>query len=376
MYNVVGVTPAIYVNSSSLPKPRTINKRKDYLLIQVESAQAAFRGKPWNNVRKFVVLSKVNLNITSGSKFSEVINQELYNVQPNACNKLGFSNKTLVPHVPASMDNISITFDFLTDVESKLKQFADLINTQAAKDLFSLTPVGAYANAGSKVIQAIQNTYWLGITNNPILSFKGEFDIQAKELNEGYYAIISATDEHSPLPPGNPELIFNANNDLCLVGNAGYDLSRWCYILLHVHYLGNTRDIEDGKGRSWYKLYETAQHIAKNVENRTWLSRPERVEAFYSCQIVLDDMVNLLKDDPDYLESDSNSIYITTLATLKNKIYGDQTAEMAEHFPENHSETARNIFESQGITDRRTLNLALANYETNVRLSANLKSAI
>ncbi len=369
-FNAFGTTKALFleeVNHITTETAKSIWKDTDYFTIQADSGWVVFKGSIFDNVKKFVVVSKVNPNSEAlGNQLKEVIN-EPRQVVKNGSTSLGLS-KNLITCCPASMDSVTIKFDFLIDHENKAAQMIELFNNQSIQKLLSLTPVGTAAGSIGGATAALRNVFFPDTTNKPILQFVGEWDILARELKEGYYAILASYDKDNPLPSYTPRLTYD---DKQLKANCE-PITKWSYILLQVHRIP-ARGLEHGKGRHWYVLHDLVEKISQDVQNNVGLSKEERNGRFNACLTLLDEMQDLLHSDADYLRWEAQDIYLSALTKCRDKILGRALPEKEES-PAFAAVTKR--LSPLGIHDEQSLQRRVLNYDSAVRDSVELEAMI
>src|SRR5258708_5103179 len=126
--SLTGTTTQIFIPRDA--NPILVRPGKGYFLVQIYSAQAAFTGAIWDKAETLVVTSQVGLNHPSlGSGNLRAI-QRTRAIERNRTRQLGLS-QNLVDLVPASMDKVSVSIEFIVDTENRLHTLADLINNDS-----------------------------------------------------------------------------------------------------------------------------------------------------------------------------------------------------------------------------------------------------
>ena len=196
-----GTTSPIYIPRTA--GPVQVNPG-DYFWIKVHSAQAAFRGSFFEQIKQLVVTSKVNLNhpLLGNEDFHAI--QRSREVKKNRAEQLGLSSN-LVSLVPATMSHVSISIEFIIDKENSLAKMGNLVNDDSFLAAVSLAPGAvAVAKTVGGLAQKIIQTFIPAEQRQPILQFAGDFDVGgtagASSLQDGYYAILGSRDEENPLP--------------------------------------------------------------------------------------------------------------------------------------------------------------------------------
>lgn len=369
-YKSTGTTsPILIPKGDGMP----IKMGENYFAIQVRSAQAAFKGHLWEKVNQLVIASSVYLNHQLfGNQPVEALNQSR-EVDKGRAEQLGIS-LNLIDWVPAMMDHISISFDFILDKQNKLLQFTNMINKDWFKMAISFTPGGIMA---AKVVGGIArellNNFLSADERQPILRFNGDFNIASDSLREGYYAILGTRDDRNPLPRPFPKLSIHDGD---LVAD-GMPVTQWSYILLEVHRI-YALGRHHGIGQPWYTKLIEAENIAQDVENEKSISKEERKGRFQVCQNLLKEMRTLLNADASYLPREARSIHQAAFRNCKEKILGSITDRMrhSEQFDESLMRIDEETRELLGVVDERALYNAVSTYAEQIAHSRQVMKQI
>jgi hypothetical protein len=201
---VVGTTSPQFIPRDDGGKP--IRPGEDYLLVQVHSAQAAFRGSIWERVRRLIVTSQVGLNHPILGTESLKAIQRSREVSRNHAEQLGLS-PNLIKLIPAATTHVSVSIEFILDKENRLQALAGLINDDSFVAAVSLAPGGAMvAKTVGGLAQKVITSFMPAEERQPILQFSGDFNLATSELRDGYYAILGTRDAENPLSTPLPTL--------------------------------------------------------------------------------------------------------------------------------------------------------------------------
>jgi hypothetical protein len=304
---VVGTTRPIFVHREAGAK--VIRPGKDYFLVQIHSAQAAFTGSVWERVRRLVITSQVSLNHPMlGAEPLRAI-QRSRDVARSRAEQLGLS-PNLIKLVPANMTHVSISIEFVLDVENRLHALSALINDDSFLAAVSLAPGAAMvAKTVGTLATKLITTFLPAEERQPILEFTGDFNISTDGLSDGYYVILGTRDERNPLPNPMPALAVR-NGDLLADGER---VTRWSYVVLDVRSTpARTRDLSDGA--AWEGRLREAEDEARSVADDLLGTDQSRREAWEKCRGLLRDAQALLRSDPNYLREEGENIIKASLA--------------------------------------------------------------
>jgi hypothetical protein len=297
---VTGTTAPIYI-----PRPDgsdSIRPGKDYFLIQVGAAQAAFVGSVWERVKALLVISQINLqggdidhNVRAIQRSRVVQRQrtELLGLQPN-----------LVDLVPAVMPRVSISVEFVLDRQNRMEALTGLINNDSFLAAVSLAP-GALA--ATKIVgglaQKLVETFLDVEERQPILQFSGDFNIATGGLREGYYAILGSCDPSQPIPAPLPRLSVEDGRLLA----ADEPISNLSYLVFDVRRTeARTRDLS--AGAQWEPKLRAAEARAEEVMANPLASEEERLMGWRDCQAMLREAQAVLNADPNFLRLEADVI--------------------------------------------------------------------
>ena len=204
-YSKTGTTAPIYIARDS---DSQAIRPGEYFWIKIAHAQAAFYGSIFEQTRQLLVTSKVNLNHPILGDEEIFALQRSRAVRRQRAEQLGLS-PNLVSLVPATMDHISVTIDYVLDVKNHLATIGGLINDDSFLAVLSLAPGAvAVAKTVSGLAQKLIQTFVPAEERRPILQFAGDFNISpdADDLRDGYYIILGSRDKAFPLPVDPPKL--------------------------------------------------------------------------------------------------------------------------------------------------------------------------
>jgi len=169
-----GTTAPMHVPRAGAPQ--TV-KPGEYFIIKVHSAQAAFRGSIFEQVKQLVVTSRVNLH------HAVLGNEEVYAIQRardvhrDRAEQLGLS-QNLIWLVPATMPHVSVSIEFILDKENRLAALTSLVNDDSFLRVVSLAPpAAAVAKSVGQLAQKIVQTFIPAEQRQPILQFSGDFNL-------------------------------------------------------------------------------------------------------------------------------------------------------------------------------------------------------
>ncbi|MCU0288903.1 MAG: hypothetical protein MUF15_21225 [Acidobacteria bacterium] len=293
-----------------------------YFIVKIHSAQAAFSGHFWEKIKRLIITSQVKLNhpLLEDEPLRAI--QRSREVRPNRTEKLGLS-PNLINLVPATMDRISLSLEFVLDKENRLATLGGLINDDAFLAAVSFVPGAAMAartigRVSQKLIQSFLNPD----EREPILQFSGDFNIAGGELKEGYYVILGTRDEQTPLPQPLPQLELKGEELLA----DGQPVVQWSYIVFYVRCIDKrTRSLNEGA--TWDAKLKAAEAIAQRVENDPFVDEDKRMEEWKACMEYLKQAQVLLMDSPTYLYIEANEIIASAFNYCKTRIFQDRTTK-------------------------------------------------
>jgi hypothetical protein len=139
----IGTTEPIFIPRSRAT-PVTISGQKHYVTVRVVAAQCTFHGSILERPKTLVVTSQVGVDHPALDDEPLRAIQRSREIQRNTPVRLGLS-PTLISLMPATMERVSISIEFIADVKNRLDPLAALINSDAFVSVASLAPGGAAA---------------------------------------------------------------------------------------------------------------------------------------------------------------------------------------------------------------------------------------
>jgi hypothetical protein len=316
----LGTTIPIYIPFAS--EPKEVKAGVTYFIIKIHSAQAAFTGHFWEKIKRLIITSQVKLNhpLLEDEPLRAI--QRSREVQPNRAEKLGLS-PNLINLVPATMDRVSLSLEFVLDKENRLAALGGLINDDAFLAAVSLVPGAAVAaRTIGRVSQKLIQSFFDPDERQPILQFSGDFNIAGGELKEGYYVILGTRDENAPLPRPLPRLELK---DVELLAD-GKPVNQWSYIVFYVRCI-ERRTLDLNEGATWDAKLKAAEAIAQRVENDPFADTDKKMQEWKACMEHLKQAQVLLLDSPSYLYVEANEIIMSAFQYCKSRIFPDRTAK-------------------------------------------------
>jgi hypothetical protein len=319
-----GTTAPIYVARVANPQPV---KPGEYFFVKIHSAQAAFRGSIFNQVKQLVVTSRVNLNHPVLGNEEIFAIQRSREVKKDRAEQLGLS-QNLISLVPATMTHVTISIEFILDQQNNLALLAGLINDDSFLTAVSLAP-GAVAIAKTigGLAQKVIQTFVPAQQRQPILQFVGDFNLGAgaNDLVEGYYAILGTRSENDPIPSSATTIEIGQSG--LLLG--GKEISQFSYVVLDVTRVpARTRELNSGA--VWDKKLREAESLAQEVADDPFADDNQHKEVWRKCSALLQEARTLLLADPTYAESEASSIYKTIYKACADLITGKAGAGVAK----------------------------------------------
>ncbi|MDP9053267.1 MAG: hypothetical protein M3N93_03065 [Acidobacteriota bacterium] len=309
---ITGTTSPIFVPREANPQP--VRPGKDYFFMQFYSGQASFTGPIWQKAKQLIVSTQINMNHPAFGGDSLRAIQRARAVKKDSAEQLGLS-PNLIKLVPATMPAVSVSIDFLLDIENRLGQMAGLINSDSFLSAISLAPGAALvARAVGGLSQKVLQTFIPAEEQRPILQFSGDFNLVSGGLQEGYYVILGSNDENNPLPDPLPKLEVK---DAALLAD-GERITGLSYIVLLVRRTeARTRDLNDGA--AWEPKLREAEDKAQFAAGD--LATPEEKDAVWAeCRKILRDAQALLAADPNYLRDEAEAIIGASLKTCADRV--------------------------------------------------------
>lgn len=316
-YSPTGTTRPIYVpREPGDASPAAVQPGENYFFVKIHSAQAAFQGAVWEQVRQLLVTSQVALNHPLlGAEPLKAI-QRSRAVKRRQAVQLGLS-PNLINLVPAAMTHVSVSIEFVLDKKNRLVDLAGLINSDVFLAAVSLAPGAAVA---AKTIgglsQKIVQTFLEPEELQPILQFGGDFNIPANDLRDGYYVILGTRDADNPLPSSNP--VLQISNGRLLLDGA--PVSQLSYVILDLRVVpARTRSLNDGA--VWAEKLRQAEGLAQQMANDPFAEDNERQKAWEDCRILIKEAQLLLNADPNFLPQEANNIIKDSYTRCRKQIF-------------------------------------------------------
>jgi hypothetical protein len=300
----VGTTPPIFVPRGDNP---AVVKPGQYFRMQIVGAQAAYRGSVFERAQQLVVTSRVNLHHDALGRHEFEAIQRQRQVQRNQSVQLGLA-PNLIDLVPATMSSVSVSIDFILDVQSQLSQLSKLINGDKFLSAISLAP-GALAVAKTigGLADEVLNTFVPEQRKQPLLQFAGDFNLAegaANAMRDGYYVILGSADEKTPLPVPWPRLAVQ-NGALLANNNSVSGLS---YVILDITWVpARTRQMSGGA--AWDGKLREAERLVKDFGRDPSTDKTKFQETWDRCKALLIEAHGLLMADANYAPDEAEAIY-------------------------------------------------------------------
>ncbi|RMF29890.1 MAG: hypothetical protein D6759_13020 [Chloroflexi bacterium] len=325
-YVTVGTTSPIYIPRG--PEAKAVRPGESYFVVRIKGAQAAFSGPLWEKARRLIVTSQVSLNHPLlGPEPLQAI-QRSREVHKGRAEQLGLS-PNLINLVPATMDHVSISLEFIVDKENRLAALGGLINDDAFITAISLAPgAAAAARTIGTLADKILQTFLEPEERQPILAFSGDFNIATGDLQDGYYVILGTRDERNPLPRPLPTLEVQDGDLLA----DGQPVTQWSYVILDVRCLEvRTRDLNEGAG--WAEKLRRAEGVAQRLGGDPFVGEEERRQAWQECKNLLKEAQVLLMEDPTYLRREAQDIIKEAYVRCREQIFGAEAGGISFGLP-------------------------------------------
>ena len=324
-YPPTGTTTPIYIAKSSASKAV---RPGEYFIVKVHQAQAAFRGSGWQRAKQLLVTSKVNYNHPVLGREEIYGLQRKRKVERQQDVSLGLSSN-LISLVPAIMDHVSISIEFVLDLENHLAKIGTLINNEDFLAVVSLAPgASAVAKTVSGLAQKVIQTFIPADEQKPILQFAGDFNIsaQGEDLRDGYYVILGSYDEQNPLPGSSPDL--TVTKDSLLAG--GQKLSNLSYVVLDV-IRAPARTRKAGDKSPWDVKLREAERMVEEFINDPFPDATKGQAVWAKCVPILHDADTLIKADPNYTLEEAGDIVRTVYQWCAKRIvdYGSRKGRVS-----------------------------------------------
>jgi hypothetical protein len=310
----VGTTAPVYIPRSADSKPV---QPGEYFFMKIHSAQAAFRGTIFDQIKQLVVASHVNLNHPALGNEEVFALQRSRSVNRNRAEQLGLS-QNLISMVPATMPHVTVSIDFILDKENSLAKLGGLINNDTFVAAVSLAPgAAAIAKTVGGLAQKVIQTFIPAEERQPILQFSGDFNLGASDLADGYYAILGSRSADDPIPTDLPGLEVVAGG----LRVNGQELPNLSYIVLEVTRVP-VRTREANSGALWDKKLREAEAVVQEVVDDPFSDDASKRKAWETCTGLLQDSRALLMADPNYAEAEAAAIYKTVFKRCADLVRG------------------------------------------------------
>lgn len=300
-YETTGTTTPIFIKHGR--GAQSVQPGQDYFLVRIHSAQAAFYGSIWQKDAQLLIASQVNLHHPAlGSEPLYALRQSRP-VERQQAIQLGL-RPNLINLVPAVMDRVSLSVDFILDSENRLHDLAALINDESFLAVVSLAPTGVVA---AKIVaglaQKVVTTLLPTKERQPILQFSGDFTLPTGDLQEGYHVILGTCDDRTPLPTDLTRLDVEGTKLL-------YEekpVTQWSYVILEVRCTqARTRDLHEGA--AWETKLREAEDTAAEIKGDPYSGDSERQTAWEKCRTLFMEARALIRNDPNYLRTEAETI--------------------------------------------------------------------
>jgi hypothetical protein len=346
----IGTTSPIYV--PRIEEAPAVNPG-DYFWIKVHSAQAAFRGSPFEKAKGLVVTSKINLNHQLLGEEEIYAIQRSREVKKGQAEQLGLSSN-LVSLVPATMPRVTVVVEFLLDKENNLAKLGDVINGDGFLTALSLAPgAAAVAKTVGGLAKDMIAAFVPAEEREPILEFAGDFNLgggaSTDALRDGYYAILGTRDDKNPLPGSIAELAITPSALLV----AGQEVTQWSYVVLDVTRLP-ARTREMSAGAPWDAKLATAESTLRDVVDDPFAEPQALKEAWDKCKALLQEARTLLLADANYTTAEANDICRTVYKSCADMVRSGAKAGL----------------EADTQADRRALSIPLDDAELDQQVAA------
>jgi hypothetical protein len=352
---MIGTTSPIKVPAdidSTLIRPGV-----DYFFVQVHSAQAFFSGPIWESGHRLLVTSRIKIAGKSDTSGEIECLHRTREIRRNCAVQLGLS-PDLISLVPADMESVAISVDFIVDTKNRLAQLTDLVNSDAFVSAFSAAPGAALvARTVGNISKTIVHTFLEGEDRVPILEFSGTFSVSSS-FYSGYYVIMGSRDCQNPLPFSWQDLDIKSGK-LILDKSEVTSLS---YVILKiVRCPARTRAL--GAGKAWESKLSSAEALAFEVGEDFSLEDTDRKRTWIECKKLLQEARVLLLEDRLYHHWEVRAILETAFKSCSERLIGEATRSPLDR--ENRSAN-REIDESRevlGLSDEAEASEVVSQYE-------------
>jgi hypothetical protein len=299
-YNTTGTTPPIKISKGGTEL--TVKPGETYFLVKIHGAQAVFTGPFWETGKQLIVTSQVTINHPLLGNEPKRAIQRRRAIKKNQAEQLGLATN-LVDLIPAVMDRVRISIEFMVDKKNQLAALAGLINDNTFVSAISLAPgAAAVCKTIGGLAQKVIDTFLEPESRQPILQFEADFNLATGDLAEAYYVIVGTRDDNRPLPNPLPPLQVRGPE---LLAN-GKPVTEWSYLILDVGTAEvRTRELSR---EPWTERLDKVETIAMQVANNPFAGDIERRKSWEESFGLLRDCHALLLADPLYLPKEMKAI--------------------------------------------------------------------
>ena len=357
-----GTTAPIYVprnNMSSAIAPG------EYYWIKVHHAQAAYRGNVFQSARQLLTTSRVNLNHAALGNEEVFALQRTRQIKKGEASQLGLA-PNLVSLVPATMDHVSVTIEYILDLENRLSKLGSVINNDSLLSVISLaTGSAAVTKTISGVAQQLLKTFVPAEERKPLLQFSGDFNISQSEggMRDGYYVIFGSSDDKHPLPTQIKSLKVDDN----AVFVEGVPVTELSYVVLDVQRVPvRTRQL--GANSNWDAKLREAESLVREAAQDPFTDDATKRDAWNKAKVLLREARALVQTDGNYAPGEAELIVKTSYKWCADTIRGG-ALESAETKSLIETASDRNML---NIPDDEELDMTVAGYGMQVRAAEKL----
>ena len=209
------------------------------------------------------------------------------------------------------MTHVSVSVDFIVDVEDRLAALTSLINDDSLTQALSLAPGAALTAAAiSSLAQKIIRTLVPVEGQQPVLQFASDFNLDGEGLRDGFYVVLGSQDDRVPLPQQPPKLTIT---DRLLAD--GEPVTSLSYVVLDVR-RSPARLRERSGGALWDAKLREAEGLALLVGEDPAATDEQRREAWLRCRGLLQEAQVLLYADSNYLASEAKEVLFPRSAVV------------------------------------------------------------
>lgn len=321
---MIGTTAPVFI-------PRTDDDGKqmvpgeNYFFVKIHNAQAVYRGPIWQKLNRIIIASKVGLNHPKLGDNSVKAIQRYREGKRNQTSKLGLS-PNLVSLVPATMTHITLSIDFLLDRQNMLFAIMGLINSDTFLSTLSFAPgASAIAAKVGTISDKLLQTLLQPEDQKPVLQFSGDFNIEKRGLQDGFYAILGTQDPNHPLPDlASEKTNFKIRNGELL--HNGKPVENLCYVILEVGVVP-ARGRERNNGATWHKFLELAEFEAEMIGNDPFATKGDKKAVWEKCRQLIRKAREELNEDHSYTRKEAKAILLESQLNCRGLIFDNKTNE-------------------------------------------------